>query len=163
MSYLHLFLESHPADQTWDGTDIAKERKLLKERKNDIYPQGRDNCKKFLKECASKGLRVRVKAKKTTPYWTWYYELVDAKYAQLQLSGLSAFVNVGSFDETWNGTPSDVPKEYRLLEERVNDTYPQGRDNCKKFLKFCQEKGYSFKIKAKHTNPYWTWYFEVVA
>jgi len=171
MSYLppHLSaFESHySGDETWDGTpnDVPKELRLLNDRKNDIYPQGRDNCLQFLRECQQRGYSFKIKAKKTRPYWTWYYELNGAGFGGRSMSylppHLSAFESHYSGDQTWDGTPSDVPKELRLLNERVNDIYPQGRDNCLQFLRECQMRGYSFKIKAKKTRPYWTWYYEL--
>jgi len=69
---------------------------------------------------------------------------------------LGAFMAHYDADQTWDGSPSDVPKELGLLDQRRNDIYPQGKDNCAQFLRECQMKGLSFKIKAKKTRPYWT-------
>jgi len=160
---MDLFYQHYDGDETWDTTDIDHEIKLLKERKNDVYPQGRDNVKKFLKDCQGKGVGLKIKAKKTKPYWTWYYEIAHHTMGRLAFGGLSMFINVADYDETWEGDAGSVPKELKLLADRKNDTYPQGRDNVEKFLKFCQDKKLKYKIKAKKTKPYWTWYYQVIA
>ena len=67
---------------------------------------------------------------------------------------LSAFAQHYDADQTWDGNPSDVPKEMSLIDQRKNDMYPQGRDNCMNFLRECQTRGLNFKIKAKKTKPY---------
>jgi len=146
---------------------------LLDNRKNDMYPQGRDNCMQFLRECQMKGYRFKVKARKTRPYWTWYYEVNNAGYvapapAPVPTYGylpshLSAFTQHYDADQTWDCNPGDVPKEIGLVQSRGNDTYPQGRDNCIQFMRECQSRGLRFKVKARKTKPYWTWYYEVVA
>jgi len=156
------FTKKNKADETWEGkpSDVPKEIKLLNDRKNDTFPQGRDNCLKFLKECEKRGLNFKIKAVHTSPYWTWYYETKVPKRSLLPFK-LAAFEGKYDADEKWKGTPADVPKELKLLADRKNDTFPQGRDNCKKFLEECQARGFNFKIRAKHTSPYWTWYYEV--
>jgi len=172
---LHDFTQYHNADQTWECTpsDISKELGLIDKRGNDIYPQGRDNCRQFLRECLAKDLCFKVKAMKTRPYWTWYFEVNTSAsprpsggYSAPSLYGglspnLSEFTRYYDADQTWEGTPSDVSKELGLIDKRGNDIYPQGRDNCRQFLRECLAKGLSFRIKAKKTRPYWTWYFEV--
>jgi len=130
---------------------------LLDSRRNDIYPQGRDNCMQFLRECQMRGLCFKIKARKTQPYWTWFYEV------NLLPPHLSAFTQYYDADQTWDCNPGDVPKEMGLLDNRRNDIYPQGRDNCMQFLRECQMRGYRFRVKARKTTPYWTWYYEVVA
>jgi hypothetical protein len=178
--HLSAFAQHYDADQTWDGNpgSVQKELGLIEQRKNDMYPQGRDNCMKFLRECQSRGLNFKIKAKKTKPYWTWYYE-VDGGAAPAPAPApghhgfpgfpgflpphLSAFAQHYDADQTWECKPGDVPKEMGLIDQRKNDMYPQGRDNCMNFLRECQSRGYRFKIKAKKTKPYWTWYYEVVA
>jgi len=162
--HLGAFMAHYDADQTWDGSpsDVPKELGLLDQRRNDIYPQGKDNCAQFLRECQMKGLSFKIKAKKTRPYWTWYFELAGGFGGGFGLSpNLYAFTTRNDADETWNGGPSDVPKELGLLDQRRNDIYPQGKDNCAQFLRECQMKGLRFKIKAKKTRPYWTWFYEL--
>jgi len=167
--HLSAFTQNYDADQTWEGSpaDVSKELGLIDKRGNDIYPQGRDNCKQFLMECQSKGLRFRIKARKTKPYWTWFYEVnTSGGYSAPTLFGglspnLSDFTQYHNADQTWEGTPSDVGKELELIDKRGNDNYPQGRDNCRQFLRECLAKGLTFKIKAMKTKPYWTWFYEV--
>jgi len=171
---LYDFTQYHDADQTWDCTpsDISKELDLIDSRRNDTYPQGRDNCKQFLRECLAKDLSFKVKAKKTSPYWTWFYELNSSSspasggYSTPTLQGglssnLYDFTQYHDADQTWDCYPTDVSKEMGLIDKRSNDTYPQGRDNCRQFLRECQSKDLRFKVKAKKTSPYWTWYFEL--
>jgi len=156
-----LFFEHYEGDETWNGTDIAHELKVFKERKNDVYPQGRDNVKKLIKACEGTGLTLKIKAKKTKPYWTWYYEVEDHKKGRLCLDGMGSFLKTEEGDQTWVGT--DMDHEIKNLHERKNDIYPQGKDTVEKFLKLCKEKGYTCKIKAKKTKPYWTWFYEIIA
>jgi len=165
---LYAFTAHNDADETWSGnpSEAPKELGLLDQRRNDIYPQGRENCAQFLRECQMKGLRFKVKAKKTSPYWTWFYELADAGnggagYGPSLSPNLYAFTTRNDADQTWDGNPSDVPKELGMLVQRRNDIYPQGKENCAQFLRECQMKGLRFKIKAKKTSPYWTWFYEV--
>jgi len=156
------FAVSYTGDVTWQYSpaDAIKELGKINNRKNDIYPQGRDNCMKFLRECQAKGLSFQVKAKKTTPYWTWYFEIKDSVVSPLS-PHLSAFAMHYSADDTWQCGPADAIKEIGHMNDRKNDLYPQGRDNCMQFLRECQAKGLSFNVKAKKTSPYWTWYFEL--
>jgi len=173
---LGAFCQQNRGDETWDGkpSDVPKEMRLINERRNDMYPQGRDNCLKFLTECQRRNLSFKIKALHTSPYWTWFYEIASAGAAgpnpnnaknlvlsELVSAGLSAFIIQNKGDESWECSPSDVPKEMRLINERRNDMYPQGRDNCLKFLTECQRKNFRFVIRAAHTRPYWTWYYEV--
>ena len=163
---LAIFDKHYDADQTWlcCPADVPKEIGLLQSRVNDIYPQGRDNCLRFLTECQARGFAFKVKAKKTSPYWTWYYVVDNPERGRNTISlpaHLAAFDMSYDADEKWECTSSDVPKELRLLQSRNNDTFPQGRDNCMSFLRECQARGYSFKVKARHTRPYWTWFYEV--
>jgi len=159
------FMKTFDADETWEtkAGDMDKEIKLIKERKNDLFPQGRDNCKKFLRECKEKGFDIKIKAKKTKPYWTWYYEVAQPAIVTMTLAGLPDFCKDHESDQAWDGRPDSVEKELGLVDKRKDDKYPQGRDEVKKFLGLCKEKGYNFKIKAKKTKPHWTWFFEVVA
>jgi len=170
---LYAFTTRNDADETWNGgpSDVPKELGLLDQRRNDIYPQGKDNCAQFLRECQMKGLRFKIKAKKTRPYWTWFYELENAGmsggYGGASYGGgyglspnLYAFTTRNNADQSWDCSPSDVPKELGLLDQRKNDIYPQGKANCAQFLRECQMKGLRFKVKAKKTSPYWTWYYE---
>jgi len=169
--HLSAFAQHYDADQTWECKpgDVPKEMGLIDQRKNDMYPQGRDNCMNFLRECQSRGLSFKVKAKKTKPYWTWYYEANQpafpspANFFNMLPPHMAPFLQHYDADQTWECKPGDVPKEMGLINQRKNDMYPQGRDNCMNFLRECQSRGYRFKIKAKKTKPYWTWYYEVVA
>jgi len=163
------FYKHYDADEAWDCSpgDVSREMRLLEDRRNDMFPQGRDNCLQFLKACHTFGYSFKVKAVKTSPYWTWYYEFKTQSReptiaANLLAAGLGGFCKYHDADQTWECDPSSVSKELRLLEDRRNDMYPQGRDNCFKFLRLCQSKGYSFKVKAVKTSPYWTWYYEVI-
>jgi len=178
--HLSVFAQHYDADQTWECSpgDVPKEMGLLDSRKNDMYPQGRDNCMQFLRECQMRGYCFQVKAKKTSPYWTWYYQVKGgampgmpgmphipgpAAFFRMLPPHLMAFSKHYDADQTWECNPGDVPKEMSLLDSRKNDTYPQGRDNCMQFLRECQMRGYRFKVKAKKTRPYWTWYYEINA
>jgi len=180
-SHLASFTMHFNADQQWNcsASDAAKELGLIQSRVNDIYPQGRDNCMSFLRECGARGYPFVVKAVKTKPYWTWYFEVNNGaqpqpshpsrpsqpsrSYGVSLPSHLASFTMQFKADETWNCSASDAAKELGLIQSRVNDIYPQGRDNCMSFLRECSARGYRFKVKAVKTKPYWTWYFEVVA
>jgi len=165
------FTLQHNADETWDGTPsgVPRELELLDQRVNDIYPQGKGNCAQFMRECQMKGLCFKIKAKKTAPNWTWYYELANAVGMPQPYGGgvgplsstLADFAVHYDADETWDGTPSDVLKELRLLKQRENDFFPQGKDKCAQFMRECQIRGLCFKIKVKKTSPYLTWYYEL--
>jgi len=161
------FTTHHYADQEWNCNpgDVAKEIGLIDNRKNDSYPQGRDNCKQFLRDCQMRGVPFKVKALKTNPYWTWYFEVSNTAGPAPAHGGMvrnmSEFTTHHYADQEWNCNPGDVAKEIGLIDKRTNDSYPQGRDNCKQFLRDCQMRGMRFKVKALKTNPYWTWYFEL--
>jgi len=165
------FTRTYHADQEWSCNpgDAPKEMGLIQSRGNDIYPQGRDNCMQFLRDCQMRGMPFKVKAVKTKPYWTWYFELSNTAApapAPVYPGGgmvrdMSEFTRTHYADQEWNCNPGDVPKELGLIENRKNDIYPQGRDNCKLFLRDCQMRGMRFKVKAAKTKPYWTWYYEV--
>jgi len=165
------FSVHYDADQTWECSagDCTKELGLIVKRENDMYPQGRDNCMQFLRECQSKGYRFRVKARKTSPYWTWYYEVVSGYQTPSYQPPAPRGFNLAPFsvhydaDQTWECSAGDCTKELGLIVKRENDMYPQGRDNCMQFLRECQSRGYRFRVKAKKTKPYWTWYYEVIA
>jgi len=157
------FWKVHSCDEAWDGkpSDAEKEIANMEKRKDDIYPQGREACVKFLKKAAKKGFPFKIRAVKTKPHWTWYFDTECVPY----LTGvkLGDFCKQNNCDEAWDGKPDDADKELANMEKRKDDTYPQGRENCAKFLKECKKRGYSFKIQAVKTKPHWTWYFQVVA
>jgi hypothetical protein len=156
---LLMFIRKQTGDEKWkcSGSDADKEIANIDKRGNDIYPQGRHNCKAFLKVCKERGFKFRVRAKKTSPYWTWYFEAITP----ILSVNLSDFYKDHDGDETWKCKCSDADKEIGLIDQRKNDLYPQGRANCQQFLRECKERGYKFKVKAKKTKPYWTWYYEV--
>ena len=73
---LKAFASHFNGDQVWEcgPAEVPHELKMLQSRKNsDNFPQGYDKCEKFLRLCAQKRWRFRIKAKKGAP-WTWYYE-----------------------------------------------------------------------------------------
>ena len=86
----------------------------------------------------------------------------SAIVAGLTVAGLKMFVDHFSGDQVWECGPAEVPKEINLLNGRGADIYPQGRDNCRKFLQYCQQHNLRFRIKAQKTFPHWTWYYEVI-
>ena len=82
--------------------------------------------------------------------------------AGLTVAGLTAFANHFNGDQVWECGPAEIPKEIGLLNSRGSDIYPQGRDNCRRFLQYCQRNNLRFRIKAQKTFPFWTWYYEVI-
>ena len=75
---LTAFVNHFNGDQVWEcGPDEAnKEIDLIHSRPKDHYPQGRDLCIKFLRQCQRSRYRFRVKAQKTFPNWTWFFEVI---------------------------------------------------------------------------------------
>ena len=53
-------------------------------------------------------------------------------------------------------------KEKGLVLSRVNDKYPQGREQVIGMLNYCHDNRKRFRIKAAKTFPFWTWYFEII-
>ena len=76
-------------------------------------------------------------------------------------AGLKEFHKCFSGDQVWEVGPDEVPKEINLIDQRVNDHFPQGREKCKQFLRFCQSHRCCCRIIAKRTSPYWTWNYEI--
>ena len=65
-------------------------------------------------------------------------------------------------DETYRCGPDDVDKEIALLESRVNDHFPQGRQACVLLMMRCKQERREFVISATKTWPYWTWYYTML-
>lgn len=65
-------------DQVWEcGPDeVDREKDLFFKRGNDHYPQGREKVLDMLNFCKNNRKRFRIKAAKTFPFWTWYYEII---------------------------------------------------------------------------------------
>ena len=65
-------------DQVWEcGPDEAeREKQLLFQRGNDKFPQNRETVISMLNYCRDNRRRFRIKAAKTFPFWTWYYEII---------------------------------------------------------------------------------------
>ena len=45
----------------------------------------------------------------------------------------------GFGEETWEVGPNDVEREKSLVLQRVNDNYPQGRENVLGLLNSCRD------------------------
>ena len=62
-------------NETWHfGPESAPtELAHLATRTQDIYPQGRAQCIKFLEYCRDHRVNFVVVANKTLPHWTWAY------------------------------------------------------------------------------------------
>ncbi len=71
------------------------------------------------------------------------------------------FNNFGG-DQTWECGPDEAEKEKGLVLSRVNDKYPQGREQVIGMLNYCHDNRKRFRIKAAKTFPFWTWYFEII-
>ena len=65
-------------EETWEvgPNDVEREKSLVHQRGNDIYPQGRQYVLGLLDSCKNNGRRIRIKAIKTFPFWTWYFEAI---------------------------------------------------------------------------------------
>lgn len=64
--------------ETWEcgPNDVGREIDLICKRGNDIFPQGKEQIFEMLNNCRKNGRRFRIKASKTFPFWTWYYEVI---------------------------------------------------------------------------------------
>ncbi len=64
--------------ESWEfGPDDAdREKSLVYQRGNDNYPQGRNKVIELLDWCKNNRRRFRIKATKTFPFWTWFYEVI---------------------------------------------------------------------------------------
>jgi len=156
------FMSTPKCDEQWliEPAGALREIDLMNQRKNEIYPQGRENIAKFIRMCAKKGLRFYNKAKYTKPNTTRYFELDHTSV--LAMKGLGDFAKNHDCDEKWEINPDGAKREIELMEQRASENYPQGRKECKKFLKLCAKKGYRLVNKAKYTKPNTTRYFEVI-
>ena len=56
--------------------EVDKEKSLVSQRVNDIYPQGRDIVYRLLDWCKNHRRGVRILARKTIPFWTWIYDVI---------------------------------------------------------------------------------------
>ena len=65
-------------DQVWEcGPDeVEREKDLFSQRVYNIFPQGREKVLDMLNFCRDNKKRFRIKAVKTFPFWTWYYEIL---------------------------------------------------------------------------------------
>ena len=78
----------------------------------------------------------------------------------LIVAGLKNFADhFNGAHEVWHCGPAEAAREIEQLKGRKNDKFPQGYNNCMKFLQLCQANRMHFTIKAVHTMP-WTWYYE---
>ena len=77
-------------------------------------------------------------------------------------------INIGPFREpdygveTWDCGPDEVDKEKSLVSQRINDNYPQGRDKVYRLLDWCRNHRRGFRILARKTIPFWTWFYDVI-
>ena len=62
--------------QEYGPDEVEREKSLVYQRGNDQYPQGREKVLDMLNFCRNNGKRFRIKAVKTFPFWTWYYEIL---------------------------------------------------------------------------------------
>ena len=83
------------------------------------------------------------------PYWA---EVVCELGANVRPSAGSCNV------VTW--LPKGVRVHIVERGERKNDIFPQGIYEVKKFLEVCRDNNIDFRIKAYHTMPHWTWYYQ---
>ena len=64
--------------------------------------------------------------------------------------------------EEWVYGPEHAEREKSLLMNRPNDKFPQGWNECIKLLDRCRKEGRSFRIRARKTFPFWTWYYDMI-
>jgi len=72
------FMQSYSGEQVWEcwPDEALREYELIQgERKNDKFPQGKEEVIKLLGYCYKNRKKYYVKANKTFPNWTWYYSL----------------------------------------------------------------------------------------
>ena len=72
------FMQSYSGEQVWEcwPDEALREYELIQgERKNDKFPQGKEEVIKLLGYCYKNRKKYYVKANKTFPKWTWYYSL----------------------------------------------------------------------------------------
>ena len=65
-------------EETWEvgPNDVEREKSLVHQRVHDSFPQGRENVLGLLDSCRNNGKRIRIRARKTFPFWTWFYEVI---------------------------------------------------------------------------------------
>ena len=64
-------------------------------------------------------------------------------------------------DEEWICNPCDCDREAQLVRKRVNDIYPQTREECFRIIQTAQHMNKKLKIKTKKTFPFWTWFYSI--
>ena len=86
----------------------------------------------------------------------------SAIIAGLTVGGINELAKNFNGDETWECGPDEADREKSLVSQRANDNYPQGRDRVYGLLDWCRNNRRRFRIKARKTFPFWTWYFEAL-
>jgi hypothetical protein len=80
----------------------------------------------------------------------------------LTIAGINELAKNFNGDETWEYGPDEADREKSLVFQRPNDNYPQGRDKVLGLLDWCRNNRRRFRIKARKTFPFWTWYYEAI-
>ena len=65
-------------------------------------------------------------------------------------------------EEQWDCLSSEADEQIAKINERNKDIFPQGMYEIKKFLEVCRDNNINFRIKAYHTFPHWTWYYQAI-
>lgn len=75
---LNEIFDNFHGDEIWEcGPDeVGRELELIGKRGDDKYPQERVKVIDMLLFCRDNRRRFRIKAVKTFPFWTWYYEII---------------------------------------------------------------------------------------
>jgi len=151
------FFKHYDSDEVYHikPEEAPREIGLLEQRKAETYPQGRDACVRFMRRCQKKGWPFVVKVKKTRPA-TFYFEI--DRSVIFNAWGMSSFYENHPANETYHIKPEEAKREIGLLKQRTGETFPQGRDECVKFMKRCRKIGQPFVVKVQKTRPVTFWY-----
>ena len=64
-------------------------------------------------------------------------------------------------DQEWVCNPCEADWECQQIANRGNDIYPQTREECYRIIRTAQHLNKKFRIKAKKTFPFWTWFYSI--